>query len=201
MSTVIGLMMATIFASSLNATQTMYVTDTGCADIMVCRAPFGASSPPLFSHGWTYVDTVAAYQSYVAAGSECVQHVDVFRQPLSATSAVYARIAVNDPCGTQGRTTFDRFGNLWVPAFNHEIFEYTPPFSSRSVPVRTLYTRYNIAALAFDTDNRLYATMYGPTPSEMDVFSPPTRRNQSHSIFRAVFSCTAWRHIAVRSSS
>jgi hypothetical protein len=153
----------------------LYVANEGSLPDFAQFVPtFSASSAPSFSIQYDGIGDVASDATYVVANNFDSPTLEVFAQPISASSTPTADIT--DP-STAELSTFDSSGDLWETLDNSTVVEFTPPLTNASTAAVVVSTDvFDPVGIAFDSSGNLYvvnADSNGSTPPQLLVFAPP----------------------------
>ncbi|HET6896668.1 MAG TPA: hypothetical protein VFH72_14895 [Candidatus Baltobacteraceae bacterium] len=160
----------------------LYVANFGGGNVAQYASPFGSASVPAL----TFSDTtpvggpvgIAVNTSYVAT-SHVTGEVDLYQQPVSASSAAVATFGGS----AFGLMTFDAQGDLWATSQNSSVVEYLPPFTnstSEAIDITDGFT--SSYGIAFDASRNLYVTNSDSSATIVVYASPYTSRTNTYTV-------------------
>lgn len=160
----------------------LYVANFGGGNVAQYASPFGSASVPAL----TFSDTtpvggpvgIAVNTSYVAT-SHVTGEVDLYQQPVSASSAAVATFGGS----AFGLMTFDSQGDLWATSQNSSVVEYLPPFTnstSEAIDITDGFT--SSYGIAFDASRNLYVTNSDSSATIVVYAWPYTARTNTYTV-------------------
>jgi YVTN family beta-propeller protein len=140
----------------------LYIADNGSGSTDAFALPVGSGSkafatvPDSLGHPYGIAENP---QAGTIAVEDDGGHVNIYKTPLSNGSTPNATIPLAAP--SSGMIAFDVNGNLYVANGTANVVEYSPPFSSGSVPAKTYAIGDHTMGVAFDVSGNMFVSNYG----------------------------------------